>query len=83
MTQGALFKIRETRPLRRVATWKPVKRWMSIPLLECGHEGSKYTGDGSNKPQSKRCTKCAAFGADENGLKYVVPNDLFPHAQDP
>jgi hypothetical protein len=72
--QLALVDLREERrPLRRVVSWKHVSRWKSVPLLECGHEGAVYVGDGGNMPQRKRCTKCAAFGDDVDGLKYEVP----------
>lgn len=71
-TQSALFDLREeTRPLRKVIEWKHVSRWKSVPLLECGHEGEPYVGDGDG-PKRKRCTKCAAYGKDEDGLKYEV-----------
>jgi hypothetical protein len=71
--QVALFDLREeTRPLRKVVSWKHVSRWKSVPLLECGHEGDPHVGDGEG-PKRKRCTKCGAFGNDVDGLKYEVP----------
>jgi len=74
MAQETLFDTRaETRPLRKVVSWKHVSRWKSVPLLECGHEGDAYVGDGGNMPKRKRCTKCGAYGDDEGGLKYRMP----------
>lgn len=71
--QAVLFDLREeSRPLRQVVAWKHVSRWKSVPLLECRHEGEAYVGDGGNMPKRKRCTKCAAYGDDEGGLKYEV-----------
>jgi hypothetical protein len=72
-TQLALVDLREeTRPLRKVVAWKHVARWKSVPLLECGHEGEAYVGDGGNMPKRKRCTRCGAYGEDDGGLKYEV-----------
>jgi hypothetical protein len=70
--QAVLFDLRsETRPLRKVTNWKHVARWKSQALLECGHASKVVVGD--NLPKRMRCNLCAAFGNDECGLKYKVP----------
>jgi len=63
---------KETRPLRKVLDWRHVGRWKSEPLLECGHAGRVVVGSG-RAPKRQRCGLCAAYGADEDGLKYRIP----------
>lgn len=74
MPQEILFDTRlETCPLAKVVSGRHVSRWKSVPLLECGHEGDPYVGDGGNMPQRKRRTNCGAYGNDDCGLKYRMP----------
>lgn len=63
---------KETRPLRKVLHWRHVSRWKSEPLLECGHAGHAVSGS-KKLPERQRCGLCAAYGADEDGLKYRIP----------
>ncbi len=72
-SQLALVDLRsETRPLRKVVSWKHPARWKSQALLECGHASKVLTGDG-DLPKRMRCTPCGQFGSDEDGLRYKVP----------
>lgn len=73
MVQERLFDTRsETRPLRAVVNWKHIARWKSQALLECGHVSKVVVGD-KELPKRMRCTPCGAYGADEDGLKYRLP----------
>jgi hypothetical protein len=71
--QAALFDLRsETRPLRKVTSWRQIARWKSQALLECGHASKVVVGD-KELPKRMRCTPCGQFGNDDDGLKYKVP----------
>ena len=78
MTQATLFDVRkEIRPLRKVTNWKFIKRGKSQALLECGHASKMVFGE-STLPKRMRCSLCAAFGEDVDGLKYKVPGRSMP-----
>ena len=66
-----MFPLPEERPLRKVVAQQFTSETKSRLLLECGHSLENVHYDETDA-ERKRCTKCLAFGDDDNGLKYKV-----------